>query len=90
MIAIAEKAREQVEEEYPDIDIREKNRLIDERFTKLAYEYEDMMLPGLIKETEEERKIRNECFASGKNTTMMRILLKIRCPKTLQNQEFQT
>lgn len=66
MIAIAEKAREQVEEEYPDIDIREKNRLIDERFTKLAHEYEDMMLPGLTKETEEERKIRNERFASGK------------------------
>ena len=66
MIAIAEKARDQIEEEYPDIDIREKNRLIDERFTKLAHEYEDMMLPGLTKETEEERKIRNERFASGK------------------------
>ena len=66
MIAIAEKARDQIEEEYPDIDIREKNRLIDERFTKLAHEYEDMMLPGLTKETEEERKIRNERFASRK------------------------
>ena len=66
MIAIAEKAREQVEKEYPDIDISEKNRLIDERFTKLAHEYEDMMLPGLIRETEEERNIRNERFASRK------------------------
>ena len=66
MIAIAEKAREQVEKEYPDIDISEKNRLIDERFTKLAHEYEDMMLPDLIEETEEERKIRNERFAFKK------------------------
>lgn len=66
MIAIANKASDQVEAEYPDIDIREKERLIDERFTKMAHEYEDMMLPGLIKETEEERKIRNERFASRK------------------------
>ena len=66
MIAIAQKASDQIEEEYPDIDTREKNRLIDERFTKLAQEYEDMMLPDLIEETEEERKIRNERFASRK------------------------
>lgn len=66
IIAIANKASDQVEAEYPDIDIREKERLIDERFTKMAHEYEDMMLPGLIKETEEERKIRNERFASRK------------------------
>ena len=32
----------------------------------MAHEYEDMMLPGLIEETEEERKIRNERFASRK------------------------
>ena len=66
MIAIAQKASDQIEEEYPDIDTREKNRLIDERFTKLAQEYEDMMLPDLIEETEEERKIRNERFAFKK------------------------
>lgn len=66
MLEIAKKARDQVMEEYPDIDIREKERLIDERFTKLAHEYEDMMLPGLIRETEEERNIRNEHFASRK------------------------
>ncbi len=66
MLEIAKKARDQVMEEYPDIDIREKERLIDERFTKMAHEYEDMMLPGLIKETEEERKIRNERYASRK------------------------
>lgn len=66
IIAIANKASDQVEAEYPDIDIREKERLIDERFTKMAHEYEDMMLPSLIKETEEERKIRNERFASRK------------------------
>ena len=66
IIAIANKASNQVEAEYPDIDIREKERLIDERFTKMAHEYEDMMLPSLIKETEEERKIRNERFASRK------------------------
>ena len=66
IIAIANKASDQVEAEYPDIDIREKERLIDERFTKMAHEYEDMMLPGLIKETEEERKIRNKRFASRK------------------------
>ena len=49
MIAIAQKASDQIEEEYPDIDTREKNRLIDERFTKLAQEYEDMMLPAFKK-----------------------------------------
>ena len=66
MLMIAKKAMDQVEEEDPDIDKREKEKLIDEKFSKLAHEYEDMMLPGLIKETEEERKIRNERFASRK------------------------
>ena len=66
MFTIAKKAMDQVEAEYPDIDIREEEKLIDKRFTKLAHEYEDMMLPGLIRETEEERNIRNEHFASRK------------------------
>ena len=91
MIAIANKASDQVEAEYPDIDIREKERLIDERFTKMAHEYEDMMLPGLIKETEEKRKIRNERFASRKRHYDDEDPdEKSYAQKMLQNQEFQT
>ncbi len=67
MIAIAKKTKDQVKEEYPAIDLREKNTLIDERFKKQPHEYEDMILLGLIKETEEEeRKTRNESFAFRK------------------------
>ena len=84
MFTIAKKAMDQVEAEYPDIDIREEEKLIDKRFTKLAHEYEDMMLPGLIKETEEGRKIRNEHFASRRRH-YDDDLMKIRCSKTLKS-----
>ena len=63
MIAIAQKASDQIEEEYPDIDTREKNRLIDERFTKLAQEYKEKFVTNALR--------------SRKGTTMMRILTHI-------------